>query len=423
MEFQQNKQSNKATASRLSRILAVFLALTLIMMTGVSAVTQAEIDALKKKQSNLSGSKSSLQAKITATQNDKEQAMAQKRLLEQQIEVLRQELDVTNTLIAQYEAQIVQKTTELEMALEKEEEYDQLFRERVRAMEESGSTISYWAILFDASDFSDMLDKIDNINAITVYDNFVMEELAEARATVATAKQTLETAKTEQEAAKVQLEASSAQLKAQEAEFEALAKELDAKQAEYQTQMHEMEREEVDINGKLAAAEKQYAKQIADAKKQQQQQQQNNNNSGGGSDSSGGGGGGGYKWPVPGYGKGSFTSKYGWRMCPFHGREYHSGIDIGAPGGTPIVATKSGTVVISTYHSSYGNYVVIAHNDGGKSLYAHMQSRGTAAGTSVSAGTQIGRVGTTGSSTGNHLHFEIWTGSTSSTRVNPANYF
>ena len=420
MDFQQNKQRTTGVASRLSRILAVFLALTLIMMTGVSAVTQAEIDSLKKKQSNLSTSKSALQTKITATQNDKAQAMAKKSLLEEQIDVLNQELDVTNTLIAQYEVQIVQKTAELEEALEKEEEYDQLFRERVRAMEESGSTISYWAILFDANDFSDMLDKIDNINAITDYDNLVMEELAAARATVATAKQDLETAKSEQEAAKAQLEASTAQLKAQKAEVAALVETIKAKESEYQSQMHAMEKESVDISNELAVAEKKYAQQIADAQKQQNN---NNSSSGGGSSGGGGGGGGGYTWPVPGYGKGSITSKYGWRICPFHGREYHSGIDIGAGGGSSIVATKSGTVVISTYHSSYGNYVVIAHNDGGRSLYAHMQSRGTAAGTSVSAGTQIGRVGTTGSSTGNHLHFEIWTGNSSSTRVNPASYF
>jgi murein DD-endopeptidase MepM/ murein hydrolase activator NlpD len=98
-------------------------------------------------------------------------------------------------------------------------------------------------------------------------------------------------------------------------------------------------------------------------------------------------------------------------------------VDIPAPSGTPIKAAKSGVVIISGYGSSYGNYVVIAHGDGTRTLYAHQSSRAVSAGDSVSQGQTIGYVGSTGSSTGNHLHFEIWTGSSSSSRVNPMNYF
>ena len=80
-------------------------------------------------------------------------------------------------------------------------------------------------------------------------------------------------------------------------------------------------------------------------------------------------------------------------------------------------------MIISTFNSSSGNYVVIAHPDNSRTLYAHMKSRGVAAGDSVGQGNAIGYVGTTGSSTGNHLHFEVWTGSSSSSRVNPMNFF
>ena len=116
------------------------------------------------------------------------------------------------------------------------------------------------------------------------------------------------------------------------------------------------------------------------------------------------------------------TSPFGWRNCPFHGREFHSGVDIPAPSGTPIKATKSGVVIVSTYGSSYGNYVVVAHSDGGRSLYAHMSSRSVSAGQTVSQGQTLGGVGTTGSSTGNHLHFELWMGNSQSSRVNPVAY-
>ena len=130
---------------------------------------------------------------------------------------------------------------------------------------------------------------------------------------------------------------------------------------------------------------------------------------------------GGWRWPLSGYTR--IASPYGYRICPFHGRELHRGCDITAPGGTPIMAARSGVVLVSTYGSSYGNYVTIAHSDGTRSLYAHMSSRAVSAGSTVSAGQVIGYVGSTGSSTGNHLHFEIWTNSSSSSCVNPLNYF
>lgn len=128
-----------------------------------------------------------------------------------------------------------------------------------------------------------------------------------------------------------------------------------------------------------------------------------------------------YVWPVEGYN--NISSPYGWRICPFHGREFHSGIDIPAPEYTPIKATKSGVVKTSTYSSSYGNYIVLSHNDGSTSLYAHLIKSYVSVGQSVIRGEIIGGMGTTGTSTGNHLHFEIWEGTTSNTRVNPMNYF
>ena len=126
-------------------------------------------------------------------------------------------------------------------------------------------------------------------------------------------------------------------------------------------------------------------------------------------------------WPVPGHY--DLSSPYGWRNCPYHGREYHSGIDIPAPSGTPIEATKNGIVISSGWNGGYGNCVVIQHSDGGKTLYAHMKSIYVSVNQEVSQGDVIGGVGTTGNSTGNHLHFEIWTGSNSDTRVNPMNYY
>ena len=130
---------------------------------------------------------------------------------------------------------------------------------------------------------------------------------------------------------------------------------------------------------------------------------------------------GGYIWPLPGFHR--ISSPFGYRICPYHGRELHGGIDLPAPGGSPILAAKSGTVIISKYGVSFGNYVVLAHSDGSRTLYAHMSSRAVAIGDTVEQGTLIGRVGSTGNSTGNHLHFEIWANSSSSSKVNPMDFF
>ena len=129
----------------------------------------------------------------------------------------------------------------------------------------------------------------------------------------------------------------------------------------------------------------------------------------------------GYIWPLPGYTR--ISSPFGYRICPYHGRELHGGVDLPAPLGTNILAAQGGTVVVSTYGSSCGNHVTISHPDGSRTMYCHMSARLVAVGDTVSQGQIIGRVGSTGNSTGNHLHFEVWTNGNSSSRVNPMEYF
>jgi murein DD-endopeptidase MepM/ murein hydrolase activator NlpD len=395
-----------------SRFFCALLALVFVFSSvpNVTAVTQSQINSLKEQKKEITSSKQALQEKITAIQNDKAQAAQKKSLLEQQIEAIRQDLNVTNNLIAQYDQDIADKAVELENAKAEEARYYDLFCERVRDMEEYGD-VSYWAVLFNSSDFSDLLDRINMIGEIMDHDNQVMDQLAVARAAVATAKDQLETARAEQQEAKQSLEASHAELKKQEAAVDALVAEMKAKESEYKDKIDELSEDLTDLSGDIAAAERQYAAQIEAARKAAQEQ-------GGGTIA----GTGGFIWPVPGYTK--VSSPYGWRTHPITGRQsFHGGIDIPARAGTKILASKSGTVVISGYNSSYGNYVVIAHYDGTKTLYAHMKSRAVSAGSAVNQSQVIGYVGTTGSSTGNHLHFETWTGSSSGTRTNPMNYF
>lgn len=379
-----------------------------LLLPRADAVTKSEINALKSKQSQLQSDKSTLQSKISSIQDDKSKAVTQKTLLEQEIEVTRQQLDVANDLIAQYDQQITEKEAELEAAQEKEQQYYELFCERVRSMEEDG-TENYWAVLFNSTDFSDFLDRLDVISEVMDYDSGIMDQLKEARQEVETAKADLESSRAEQQEVKAQLESYQADLNTKKAQVNTLIAQIKAAEDEYASQLAAIDDESVDLSSQIAAAEQQYAAQIAAQKAAQGSDSSSSSTSG-------------FIWPTPGYY--TVTSSYGWRNHPITGkRSFHGGIDIGAPGGTQILASKSGTVVISTYNSSYGNYVVIAHYDGTKTLYAHMSKRAVSAGDTVSQSQVIGYVGSTGSSTGNHLHFEIWTGSSSSSRVNPMNYF
>ena len=142
--------------------LALLLSLTL-PLTGpglildASAVTQAEIDALKNKSSGLAAQKKDIQNQLKAFQSDKNAALRKKQLLEEQISVLRQEIDSTNELIAMYDRLIEEKTAELEQAEAEEAAQFDLFCRQMRLMEEQGD-ISYWSILFSSSDFAELLD-------------------------------------------------------------------------------------------------------------------------------------------------------------------------------------------------------------------------------------------------------------------------
>ena len=123
-------------------------------------------------------------------------------------------------------------------------------------------------------------------------------------------------------------------------------------------------------------------------------------------------------WPAPSYYK--MSSKYGYRTHPITGKKkLHGGVDLAAPGGSAILAAQSGRVIVATYHWSFGNYIIVDHGNGYSTLYAHCSKLLVKKGQTVSQGQRIANVGTTGSSTGNHLHFEV---RINGARTNPMPY-
>ena len=360
-----------------------------------SAVTQAEINQMKEDAAALKKQRAELQKQLKAIQADKSKALDQKALLEQQINATQAEINNIAAQITQYDQLIAPKETELAATEEKERAQYELFCKRVREMEEQGE-VSYWSILFSSDDFSDLLDNAMMVEEIMDYDNQVMNELIAIREQIEADKTALETARQEQKDAKAEQEAAKAELKSQQAQVDALIAEISGQESQVKAAEAKLQAAANAADAEIRAAEKELASQIANVPSES-----------------------GFLWPLPG--RYNLSSLYGSRKHPVTGKaNNHTGIDVPAPSGTPIQACKSGVVTTSTYNNSYGNYVVVSHSDGTSTLYAHMSRRNASKGQTVSQGQVIGYVGTTGSSTGNHLHLEI---RVNGSRRDPINYF
>ena len=385
----------------LAAVLALLLLLPMVTMIlgGAGAVTQSEIDALKAEQAASQARQDELEEQLADVEADQAEAQQRRQLLQAQLDAINNEIENIDKQIAYYDAEIAQKEEEQAEAEANEQAQYELFCQRVRAMEEEG-TVSYWSILFNSESFSEMLDRLADIDAVMAYDNQVMDELIAIREEIIALRTQLETSRAEEQAARDQQAAKQAEQQAKVAEAQELLDQINADVAEVNRQLDAESEAAAEIQAEIAQKQKQL----------EEQRRQNNITID--SETS-------YLWPLPGYYR--LSSLFGYRIHPITGEAHsHTGIDIPAPGNTPILACKSGQVVTSAYHYSYGNYVVIDHGNGNSTLYAHMSSRAVSEGDMVTQGQTIGYVGTTGSSTGNHLHLEV---RDNYTRVDPESKF
>ncbi len=363
------------------------------------AVTQADIDALKGDAKTLSQQKKELKDKINVLSDDIANNMKKKELLDSQISVLSKEIANVESQISTYAELITQTEAELLDAQKREEAQYELFCKRVRAMEKRG-TVSYWSVLFKAESFTDLLGRLDIIHEIMDADQKVIEDLQALQVEIADKKSQLETQKTESEAAKRDLVTKRSQLNQQREAANALVAQLRASQSEYQEDMDDLSADEAAVQAEIQRLSRELAAQQAAQGKPSNAAL------------------GGYIWPVSSH---YVTSTFGGRASPGGiGSTNHKGVDIGRVGyTTEIHAAKAGTVIVSQYSRSYGNYVVVSHGSGNTTLYAHMSSRKVEAGTYVNQGAVLGITGSTGNSTGPHLHFEI---TENGTRIDPLKY-
>ena len=411
-------------------LIFVLSLLTVILPAGATAVSQSEINALQSKQDQLRSQQADQQAQIDALRGEEAGVLEQKAALDQEANLTQQEIEVVQAQIALYDELIVEKKAELVEAKAEEAEQSELFRARMREMEEGGK-LNFIVVLLESRSISDLLTRIDMISEVMSYDKALEQALIAAREKVEEAEQALETAQAEEEAKKGELESRKADLLAQVSEAEALIKSLESDIEAYKAAYNETEKAkqalQAEINQKVAqleaerkAAEEAARKAAEEAARQQQQQQQPSQpsqpsqpttptyTSGTGS----------MIWPAPD--SHQINSPFGWRIHPIYGTsKFHSGVDINASYGSSVLAADSGTVILAGWNGGYGNCVVISHGNGITTLYGHMSSIAVSSGQSVSQGQTIGYVGSTGNSTGPHLHWEV---AVNGQQVNPLNY-
>ena len=380
------RQRNKRWAA--FGALLLLLPVLTMLIGGVGAVTQSEIDALKQEQAESQARQKELKEQLAEAEKKQSAAEDQRALLLEQLDAINDELDNIEQQIAYYDEAIAQKEAERKEAEAREAEQYELFCRRVRAMEEEG-TVSYWSILFNAESFSDLLDRLADVDAVMDYDNRIMDELTAAREELERVQAELESARADEQAVKEQQEAKKAEQQEKVAEAQKVLDELNKNVAEVNRLLDEED----------AAAAAIQADIVRKQKELEEQRKQNGTTIVSES---------GYLWPLPGWYR--ISSPFGYRILNGVAQN-HGGIDIPANGGTPILAAKSGQVITSVYGSgsywSYGNYVVIDHGNGSSTLYAHMSSRAVSEGQMVKQGQVIGYVGNTGRSYGNHLHLEV----------------
>ena len=440
-------KNRKKFVSIMAGILAAVMLLTLILGILPAAATAAtssseirnQIDELEKQQAELDKEMAEIQKQYQANANEMQDMVNQKNVIDQEIANLNAQIELINEQIAAFNLLIADKQEELDAAQEKLDGLNEQNKARIRAMEEEGE-LSYWSVLFKASSFADLLDRIAMIEEIAEADKRRLDEMSVAANEVKAAMADLQLQLGEQEEAIAELTEAAQVQEEKRVQAEELLNKLVSKGAEFEAMMDEGEAAQDELLQEIAAKEKEFdqakyrewlATSVVTTKATQAATKPSGGgNSGGGSGSgggnsgggSGGGGGGqtsssGWLTPVSGY---RVTSVFGWRLHPVHGYyRMHNGVDLACSQGTPIYASRSGQVTTATYSGDAGYYVSINHGDGFASVYMHMTHYVVKSGNYVSQGQLIGYVGSTGASTGPHLHFGI---SYNGTYVNPMKY-
>ena len=449
----------------LTSILAGFMALVMLLglvagflPTKASALSsselKAQINAMKEQNAGLQAQIQNLRGQISENTDEIARMVAEKNLIDQEIFVLFQQIANINNQIAAYNLLIADKQDELTAAEAKFNQLLQDNKQRIQAMEEEGE-ITYWSVLFQANSFADLLDRFNMVQEIAAADQRRLKELNAAAKVVADAKAELQEEKIALEETKDTLDQTQQNMETKRQEADALLAELVDRGMEYEALVESSEAAQAQLMLQIASKEVEYdaalyrewlatsvppttlplppsqteppqatqpaepGETTAPAPETQPGETTAPTEAPTQAPTEAPTQPAAPTWSMPIYGA-ILTSAFGLREDPVYGgTRTHYGVDLAAAEGTPIYATRAGVVINANWDGDCGNYIQIDHGDGYRSIYMHMSGFAVGYGQYVGQGQLIGYCGSTGKSTGPHLHFGI---SQWGSYVNPAYY-
>lgn len=423
-----------------------------------SSELKAQLNALQDQNANLEAQIADLHNQISENSSEIERMVDEKNIIDQEIFLLYRQIENINNQVATYSMLIADKQDELTAAEVAFAELMEKNKERIQAMEEEGE-VTYWSVLFQANSFADLLDRINMVQEIAASDRRRLDELNAAAKAVAEAKAVLEEEKLGLEETKITLNATQQELEVKREEANELLTELVDRGMEYEMLVHISEEAQAQLMLDMAVIEEEYDKALyrewlatsvppttkpprpsqtrptkpaepevttpsddentdseetlPDEDEEEEDDEDDEYEDDDYDDEED------YEdddWDDGDYDEGwivpmsyiCVTSPYGWREHPIYGGSaFHYGVDLAANEGTPIYAARSGVVSAATYNSSAGYFVQIDHDQGYRTIYMHMTYFVVDSGEYVSQGELIGYCGSTGDSTGPHLHFGL----------------
>ena len=357
------------------KITAILLVLTIVLPFPVYA---SKIDTKKKELSNVKSSIEETKKQLEQKTKEISDVQEEIKTLDKVIIDAESKLVEINDRLEKKEEELQLSEEELEAAIEAKDEQYELGKERLESMYKN-QKVGYIQIIFTSKSFWEMLNRVDYIRKIAQYDQVMLETMSDKEEEVAI--------RTEQ------LEAEKQGIALLYKEQVGVKSRLDTTKDEKDNALAKLEKDEESLQGQI----KDMIKISSDLEKEVKRlTQQSTLKYTGGK----------FLWPVPGHHR--ISSGYDGRIHPITGvYKFHTGIDIPAPFGVPVVASADGKVITAGWVKGYGNTVMIDHGSGYVTLYAHNSSFTTSVGAMVKRGEQIAKIGSTGYSTGNHSHFEV----------------
>lgn len=355
------------------------------------AQKQKEIEETQSQRKQLEGGMTDVKQIISSLETSKSNLASYVKQLDTELTAAQTRITELSDMITEKENEIIQTKAELDEAIAREATQYDAMKLRIQNMYERGTDF-YLEAIFSAASFGDMLNRADYIEKITESDRKILDNFRTTREYVEVCKAQLEEEQELLEEAKQQVEQ----------EQESLETLISEKQTEINAYENDISNKEALLREYEAeiAARNAEIKALEDAVKAEQAALEAASNPKRKYD------GGMFAWPAPSYTR--ISDDYGNRLHPILGvTQFHNGVDMAAPGGSPILAAYNGTVVAAAYSSSMGNYIMIDHGDNLFTIYMHASALYVSKGAEVVKGQKIAAVGTTGRSTGNHLHFSV----------------